>query len=46
MTLSGLDKSVSNVVAESRSLGIVGHGRLIKAIVVCYLETSCASDPL
>ena len=46
VTLSGLDKRVSSVVAEPRSLGMVRYGRLEKVSVICYLETSCSSDPL
>lgn len=46
MTFRGLDKRVSSVVAELKSLGMVRNGRLDSVPEVCYLDTSCSSDPL
>ena len=44
-TFNGLDREVSNVVAETRSLRIVRYSKLEKGILFLgYLETSCSSD--
>lgn len=46
VTFRGLDKSVSKVVAEPRSLGNVKTGRMENLPVVRYPDISSSSDPL
>ena len=44
-TFNGLDRDVSSVVAETRSLRVVRNSKLEKStLLLCYLETSCSSD--
>ena len=46
-TFNGLDREVSSVVAETRSLRIVRYSKLEKGtLLLCYLETSCSSDEI
>ena len=45
-TFKGLDREVSSVVAEPRSLIVLRYSKLEKGTLLDYLETSCSSDEL